>query len=169
MTLPLLLNYIGENSPIILFFLTAYFLRNLNNFLYFFFQGFIFNNILNILLKLFFKEPRPSNKTQIQKLAIANEFPLNFNIYGMPSAHAENCGFFLSYIALVLQNYYINILYLVIIIITILQRFINKNHTILQLFVGFFIGVFIGYITYFLANKSILGDVKMKTEENAPI
>ena len=169
MTFPIILNYIGLFAPIILFFLTLYLLRNLTNFLYFFLQGFIFNNILNILLKLFFKEPRPSNKMQIQKLAIANEFPLNFNNYGMPSGHAENCGFFLSYCILVFQNDYITVLYLIITLITLLQRFVNKNHTILQLCVGFLLGIFIGYLTYLLANKFIQGDVKMKSDEDAPI
>ena len=62
MELFLLRDYIGLYTPIILFVLSLFFLRNSPTFLRFFVSGFILNNILNIILKLFIKEPRPTNE-----------------------------------------------------------------------------------------------------------
>ena len=169
MEFPLFLNYIGLYAPIILFFLTLFFLRNMSNFLNIFLQGFILNNILNILLKLFFKDPRPSENKRLIQIGVENGNYFNFDNYGMPSGHAQNCGYFLTYCAFVLQNYYINLIYLIITIITLLQRYINKNHTILQLIVGLIIGLFVGYLTYIVGQKYIQGNLKMKPEEDAPI
>jgi membrane-associated phospholipid phosphatase len=169
MEYPLLLNYIGLYSPIILFFLTLFLIRNITCFLNFFVLGFILNNILNILLKLFFKDPRPSENKRVIQIGIENGNYFNFENYGMPSGHAQNCGYFLTYCAFVLQNFYINILYLIITIITILQRYINKKHTILQLIVGIIIGIIVGYITYIISQNKIQGNMKMKPDEDAPI
>jgi len=169
MEFPLLLNYIGLYAPIILFFFTLFLLRNMSNFLNFFLQGFILNNILNILLKLFFKDPRPSENKRLIQIGVENGNFFNFDNYGMPSGHAQNCGYFLTYCAFVLQNYYINLLYLIITIITLLQRYINKNHTILQLIIGLIIGLFVGYLTYIVGQQIIQGNLKMKPEEDAPI
>jgi membrane-associated phospholipid phosphatase len=141
----------------------------MSNFLNFFLQGFILNNILNILLKLFFKDPRPSENKRLIQIGVENGNFFNFDNYGMPSGHAQNCGYFLTYCAFVLQNYYINLLYLIITIITLLQRYINKNHTILQLIIGLIIGLFVGYLTYIVGQQIIQGNLKMKPEEDAPI
>ena len=52
MKLHLFIDYIGLYAPIILFILSIFFLRNTTKYLSFFIIGFIFNNILNIILKL---------------------------------------------------------------------------------------------------------------------
>jgi hypothetical protein len=38
-----------------------------------------------------------------------------------------------------------------------------------QLLVGLFIGIGFGYLTYLLGNKYIMGNIKMKKDENAPV
>ena len=72
MDLYLLRDYIGLFAPIILFFLSLFLLRNNKKYLYFFFYGFILNNILNIILKVAIKEPRPSTKQKVIEIGITN-------------------------------------------------------------------------------------------------
>ena len=68
----------------------------------------------------------------------------------MPSGHAQNCGYNLAFITFVLNNPFITLLYILISIISLLQRYINKNHTIFQLVIGSLIGLGFGYITYWI-------------------
>jgi membrane-associated phospholipid phosphatase len=160
---------IGIFSPIILFVLTIILLRNKTKFLQFFVAGFIFNNILNILLKLIFKHPRPSSDKKTIEIAIHNGYWVDFDKFGMPSGHAQNCGFCLAYIFFSLNNPFFTYLYLFITIITLFQRYLYKRHTILQLIIGLIIGSLVGYSTYFLANKFIVGNISLKKDDDAPI
>ena len=163
-----LLKYIGIYAPIILFFLTLILLRNKVNFLQFFVVGFILNNVLNILLKLLFKHPRPSDDIKTLEIAINNGSRISFDKFGMPSGHAQNCGFCFTFVFLVLQNPFYTYLYHFITFISLFQRYLFHNHTILQLIIGLIIGTFVGYFTYFLANKFIVGNTILKKDDDAP-
>jgi membrane-associated phospholipid phosphatase len=169
MELYLLRDYIGLYAPIILFILTLFLLRNMTNYLNFFVTGFILNNILNIILKISIKEARPTNEQKIIEIGIVNGARISFDKFGMPSGHAQNCGYLLSFITLVLNDPFITTLYASISIISLFQRYLYRNHTILQLLIGAFIGIFIGYLTYLLGNKYIIGNIKMKKDDNAPL
>ena len=46
-----------------------------------------------------------------------------------------------------------------------MQRYFYNNHTILQLIVGFMIGLFIGYLTYLFGSKQITGNIKTKKDD----
>jgi membrane-associated phospholipid phosphatase len=164
----LIQDYIGVFAPSIVFLLTLFFLYNKTIYLTFFIIGFILNNIFNILLKLSIKEPRPNKEQLLVEILTANGKRLNFDKYGMPSGHAQICGFALAYITLVLNNPYISGLYLFVSILSLLQRYKYKNHTILQLIVGFIIGLLIGYLFYHITNKYITGNIKAKRDDNAP-
>lgn len=159
-------DYIGLLAPIILFILTLFFLRNMKKYLYFFVSGFILNNILNILLKLFIMEPRPSNDQKAIEIGVANGERISFDKFGMPSGHAQNCGFSIIFIIMTLNNAFITSLYLVICIISLFQRYLYNNHTILQLAVGLFVGLCAGYATYKFANHYITGNLKTKMDDN---
>ena len=169
MDLYLLRDYIGLFAPIILFFLSLFLLRNNKKYLYFFFYGFILNNILNIILKVAIKEPRPTAERKVIEIGIANEARISFDKFGMPSGHAQNCAYCLAFITMVLNDPFITAFYTVITFNTLFQRYLYNNHTILQLVVGTFIGLFFGYITYTIANKNIMGNIKMKKDDNAPL
>jgi len=160
---------IGVKAPFILFFLTIFLIINKINYLKFFVVGWLLNSISNILLKLIFKEPRPDNHEKYIRIATHNMFHINFDKYGMPSGHSQSCGFMIAFIFLVLSNYYITTFYLIISLISILQRYLYKNHTMIQLFTGFMIGIGFGYITYLTASNYIKGNIKMKKDESAPI
>ena len=169
MELYLLRDYIGLFAPIILFFLSLFLLRNNKKYLYFFFYGFILNNILNIILKVAIKEPRPTAERKVIEIGIANEARISFDKFGMPSGHAQNCAYCLAFITMVLNDPFITAFYIVITFNTLFQRYLYNNHTILQLVIGSFIGLLFGFIIYTIANKNIMGNIKMKKDDDAPL
>jgi membrane-associated phospholipid phosphatase len=165
MDLLLLRDYIGLLAPLILFILSLFFLRNKTKYILFFIYGFVFNNILNALLKLLIQEPRPSKDQKAIEIGITNGARIGFDKYGMPSGHAQNAGFALAFITFSLRSPVITGLYTIISIISLYQRYLYNNHTILQLIVGFFIGIASGYCAYLFATKYITGDIKMKKDD----
>jgi len=169
MKLYLLRDYIGAYSPIILFFLTILLLRNKQIYLPFFVCGFILNNILNIILKLAIKEPRPSKDKKAIEIGIVNGARVGFDNFGMPSGHAQNCGYSLTFVTMVLNDPLITTIYLVISLISLFQRYLYNNHTILQLIIGLIVGGCFGFLTYIGATRYIVGNVKMKKDDNAPL
>ena len=169
MKLYILGDYIGLYAPMILFILTLFFLRNMPTYLQFYLAGTILNTILNIILKLIIKQPRPNDDQKAIEIGVVNGSRISFDKFGMPSGHAQNCGYNLVFINLTLNNIFISTLYALITIISLLQRYMRKNHTILQLVVGIFVGIGIGYLTYVLGNKFIMGNIKMKKDDNAPL
>ena len=164
-----ILNYLGLYAPLILFVVSIFLLRNMKTYLYFFVIGFGLNNVLNIILKILIKEPRPTKDQRAIEIGIINGAYINFDKFGMPSGHAQNCTYCLSFITLVLNDPIITILYLILTIISIIQRYLNYRHTILQLLVGSLIGIGFGYQMYIYTNKSIKGNIKMRKDDNAPL
>lgn len=162
-------NYIGLYAPIFLFFLTLFLLRNKITYLQFFVGGFIINNCLNILLKLLFKHPRPSNDIKTLEIAVNNGVRIGFDKFGMPSGHAQNCGFCLTFIFLTLNNPFYTFLYHFITVVSLFQRYLFHNHTLFQLIMGLIVGSIVAYSTYFVANKFIVGNITLKKDDDAPI
>jgi membrane-associated phospholipid phosphatase len=162
-------DYIGLYAPIILFFLSLFLLRNMSTYLQFFVSGFILNNILNIILKLVFKEPRPTKDQKAIEIGVVNGTRIGFDNFGMPSGHAQNCGYCLAFITMTLNDPFITSLYSLIAVISLFQRYLYNNHTILQLIIGFITGGGFGYLLYILGNKYITGNTKMKMDENGPL
>jgi membrane-associated phospholipid phosphatase len=157
------INYIGALAPVILFIVTVCLLINKRNYLKFFIFGFILNSGLNALLKLCIKEPRPSNDRKIIEIAIYNGERVSFDKYGMPSGHAQKCGYCLAFITMVYNSPIITGLYFIISCLSMYQRYSFNNHTLLQLLVGFIIGLFVGYVLYTITNKYIVGNIKEKS------
>lgn len=163
-----LFKYSGIYAPIILNIFSLFLLRNKVNYLAFYIIGTFFNVILNIILKLGFKEPRPKRNARIMEIAIENNYDFDFNKYGMPSGHAQQCAFSLTFITLVLNNPFITSIYLGITMVTFLQRYIYLDHSILQLIVGLCIGIGVGYLFYTICSKYIRGNIKMRPDDFAP-
>ena len=169
MELYLLRDYIGLFAPIILLFLSLFLLRNKKKYLYLFFYGFILNNILNIILKVAIKETRPTDEQKVIEIGIANGARISFDKFGMPSGHAQNCAYCLAFITMVFNDPFITAFYTIITFNTLFQRYLYNNHTILQLVIGSFIGLLFGFIIYTIANKNIMGNIKMKKDDDAPL
>ena len=130
--------------------------------------------ILNIILKGLIQEPRPSFDSEKVKLAtnyyakkyfFQNGIP--FNMFGMPSGHAQNIFFTTVYIYLVLQNDWILLTYLLLALFTSYTRITYKRHYLMQVIIGSIIGIFIGYLFYYSASKNIMGILKFKKDDNA--
>ena len=153
--------HLGASSPYIVFMYALYILRNKYNLLSIFCVGFIINIIINSLLKAIIREPRPSyNKpefntdtdTDTDESAEKLDDPLGttipFNVYGMPSGHAQGTAYTFFYLFLVTKNIQIALIPLLLIIITGYQRVLSMNHTLLQVIVGTILGLLSGYIFY---------------------
>ena len=153
MNVYLLRDYVGLYAPIILFFLTIFILRNTKSYLQFFVYGFIINNILNILLKITIKNPRPHNDDKSIDFGVINNKRMGYDKYGMPSAHSQNCSYCLFIIIMLINNLSITLLYLSITLMCLYQRYLYNNHTLLQLAIGYLLGMFVGYFVYINCNK----------------
>ena len=162
-------DYLGLYAPIILFILSFFLLVNKKIYLQFLIYGFILNNLLNIILKLTIKEPRPNKDKKAIEIGVVNGARIGFDKFGMPSGHAQNCGYLTSFIIMTLNNPIITMTFSLLSLISLLQRYIYNNHSILQLIIGFIIGIGIGYLTYFIGNKYIQGNIEIKKDDNGPL
>lgn len=158
-----IINIIGSTAPYTLFIISIFLLRNLKKYLIFYILGFGLNNLLNIMLKILIKEPRPKNDTMFLEF-IGNR--VSYDKYGMPSGHAQNCFFSLVYITFVLNQPWIMLCYVGMSFISLVQRYNNNNHTLMQLFVGSIVGILFANLIYFFANKFILGKASNKNDDN---
>jgi membrane-associated phospholipid phosphatase len=152
--------------PILLFLISSFLLRNKMKYLSYFVAGYVANNGLNAVLKLIIQEPRPSNDLRALEIGISNGERISFDKFGMPSGHAQTCGFALVFMSLVFDSPKMTAFYLVISFITMAQRYIFNNHTILQLIVGFVTGGLFGFLTYMIANNKIMGSLKMRPDDD---
>jgi membrane-associated phospholipid phosphatase len=148
------LNTLGANGPIILFFLNILCLTQYSHKYVAFYVFFIFIDILlNELLKGVIQQPRPLGYKS------NNEVYYNMNYkgihkFGMPSGHAESTAFSLTYIGLVTKSPLLIILELGIGCIVLYQRWTTRKHTIMQLVVGSIIGCILGIGCYFIVDKT---------------
>jgi membrane-associated phospholipid phosphatase len=120
------------------------------------------------VLKGIIKQPRPSQNEKLINLALNNGRVFSYDIYGMPSGHAQSSLYSTIFIWLVFQNKNILILYLCLTLLTMYNRINTKSHTILQVIVGAIIGTIMGYFIFYIATKKIKGKFKPKEEDNAP-
>lgn len=162
---------VGFYGPFIFMLLGILLFRNTTNYLIFFVIGNVLNNLLNVLLKILIKQPRPE-KDNLDMEMFLNHQTLNdkprrqyWDKYGMPSSHAQNCGFLTMYIALLTNNTW-TYLCLAMSFITMAQRYVYNNHTILQLIVGYSIGLLFGAFMVYLATYKIKGKLHLKPDDN---
>jgi membrane-associated phospholipid phosphatase len=157
-----ILDIIGTTAPYTLFIISLFLLRNLKYHFIFYIFGFGLNNLLNVILKLLIREPRPSGDTKFIEL-MGNR--VGHDKYGMPSGHAQNCFFSLVYITLALNQPSITLFYSGMSFISIIQRYEYKNHTLIQLFIGSIVGTLFAYLIYFFSGKFILGKLNHKKDD----
>ena len=151
-------DYVGEFGPVILMIFTIFLLIHKKVFLTYYFTGLIINTVLNIILKLLIRDPRPSDDT-VQRL--------NIDQYGMPSGHSQSVGFSTSYIYLTLHNPNIFILYVIVSMLTMYQRYTSHCHTISQIILGYIVGIGIGCWFMYMASIRIQGHLQSKEDDNA--
>ena len=172
-----ILDEIGERGPLILMITSIFLLWSRKNQLIYCIIGTFANLLLNIILKGFFQQPRPSDNinSKLFQLALKNGKTFIFkngipvSIFGMPSGHMQFCLFYTIFVFICLRKYNILMVYLVISLLSAYQRIKHNHHTILQVFAGGIVGIFAGYATYILTNNNIKGTIKSKPDDNARI
>jgi membrane-associated phospholipid phosphatase len=170
-----LIKTIGQNGPIILLITTIFYLRNKTNLLFYYILFFVISLFLNLILKGIIQEPRPSIDTKTFNLMMknkeryVNKHGIPYDIFGMPSGHSQSVLMSTIFIYLSLHDIKITLLYLIISIITITQRVVDKHHTVLQVIIGSIIGCVIGYIAFFMSHKNIEGKKTAKKDDYGPI
>ncbi len=165
----------GKVGPIVLFFSSVYLLWNKNNLFYYYLFGFFLNSILNLVLKGIFKQPRPLDDPKLFNVALkhSNKFKFingyPYDIFGMPSRHAESAFFSTIFIYLALKNIKITLIYFFISLLIIYQRVLFKNHSVLQVLVGALVGILFGSFIYYMARQKIIGKLTAKKDDDGPI
>ena len=156
---------LGSYAPYILLVVSIFLLRNLKHYLIFYIFGIFINNLINIILKLLIKEPRPEDDIKNIELMILNGKRVGYDKYGMPSGHAQNCLFSLVYVTLVLNQPSVTLLYVIASTVSLIQRYEYNNHTIMQLIVGSVVGILFAHVVYFFAGKYINGKMSKKKDD----
>ena len=165
----------GSYGPLILIFLSFYLLWNKQNLFFYYTIGIFIEAISNIILKGLFLQPRPSIDQKTFDLALQNgkrflfKNGLPYDIFGMPSGHSQSVLFSTVFIYMALRNMKIFYVYLLISVLTMIQRVYSNHHIVLQVFVGAFIGALLGYLFYYLATQKIKGQIRAKVDDFGPV
>ena len=166
-------DFIGSYGQVILFFISIKLLWNTSNLLAYYTYGFFLDIILNLILKVIFKQPRPSEDPELFKLAIKSGNRLKFtngfphDIYGMPSGHVSSVFYSAIFIYLSLKNVKIFIYYILFSLLVMYHRLYFKHHTFLQILVGSFVGILFGGFMYYMATQNIMGKINKKLDDFA--
>ena len=165
-TLIILLDYVAIFSPNILFILSIILLKSKSNLLFYYVSGSFINILMNALLKLLFKQPRPKEDIKLVNLIHSNGQRFGFDTYGMPSGHTQTTFFSLTYIYLSLKNFRIAVIYFALCMITMYQRLKYKNHTFWQVVVGALVGSAFAFFVFKMCQVNIIGRVESKKDDD---
>jgi len=165
----------GAYGPIILILLSWYLLWDNNNLFFYYTVGIFANAVLNLIFKGIIQEPRPmfdNKKVRLIKNHGKEYFYQNgipFDIFGMPSGHAQASLFSTVFIYLALKQTNILYIYIPLTLLTCYQRVKFEYHTISQIIVGSITGAAFGYLVYKLAREKIKNRIREKPDDNGPV
>jgi len=109
----------------------------------------LISHLMSFELKKIIKQPRPKNIK-----ALDGDYGNKYK-YGMPSYHAQLTFFSITFLYLLYGNKLLLIIELLISFIIIYQAYSYNRHTLEQLFVGAFIGIITGYLSFLIIKKFI--------------
>lgn len=162
-----IIDFIGFLAPHFLFILSILLLWNKKYYLVYYIVGYGFSIILNLILKGIIRQPRPSEDIKLINISQNNGKRISFDKFGMPSGHAQLSFFSVVFIYLVFKNITLTIFYIIISLLSLHQRVKYKNHSLLQIIIGTFVGSFVGFAIYMLSKKNVGGKWIAKKEDNA--
>jgi len=166
---------LGSYGPILLILLSWYSLFDHKNLLFYFNIGLFTNTILNFILKGIIQEPRPmfdSKKIKLMALHAKDYFFQNgipFDIYGMPSGHAQMSFYITVFVYLSLKHANLLYLYIFFSLLICYQRVKYNYHSISQVIVGSILGSVFAYIVYQQAQEKMKGRIREREDDNGPI
>ena len=165
----------GEYGPLLLILISWYLLWNNHNLFFYYNVGIFTNSVLNLILKGIIQEPRPlfdNKKIHLMKTNAKHYFyndGIPFNIFGMPSGHAQSAFFTTFFIFLALKNTNLFYLFLLYSILICYQRVKEEYHSLPQVIVGAIVGSAFGYLVYQLAREKIKGRIREKPDDFGPV
>ena len=163
---------VGNIGPIILLFLGCFELRHKIFYLFYFFVGYFLNILLNLFLKAFFHQPRPQMDIDMKKLLSNNDFAfrsrfgVSYDVYGMPSGHAQTVFYIATFIYFVTKDIKLSIYFLLFASIVLIHRLYYQFHSGAQVLVGSIFGIAFGYFMYFMAKRRLMGSLQLKKDDN---
>ena len=149
-------NILGLSDFVLYYALILFSVIFLNKFTTLLLLGLILNLGMNVVLKKFFQQDRPSGAKNCEALPDCDDkHPTKGD--GMPSGHSQTLGFLVSALGLWLLTYgvkntrYFSILMLVILKIAVMiARVYMGCHTVAQVAVGSYIGIVMGAVWFYL-------------------
>ena len=163
-----IIDEIGYYGPLLLGITTLILLRSRPTWLVSYIFGYTLNILSILILKLFFRHPRP-NQDLSQFYAKENKGFVQYSAYGMPSGHAQSIIFSTVYIFFATKNLWLTLFYIIISCITVYHRLKYNSHNVLQICVGLLLGSFMSWITYFYVKRTIPGILRGKPDDNGPL
>lgn len=160
---------------ILLIVLSYYLLWDKHHMIFYYNIGTFINTIINVILKGIIQEARPNMDEKKMNLLKTNAKPyffqhgIPFDLFGMPSGHAQLSFFTTSYVYFVLRKTNWLYVYCILSMIICYQQINNELQSILQVIVGACIGIVIGYCVYMFSKEKIKGHIREKPDEYAPV
>jgi membrane-associated phospholipid phosphatase len=148
---------VGDNGPYIMILASFGLLFSKPRMLFYFVVGVCLSFILNNILKGVIKQPRPEFNTKAVSIALqtnAMRYVLGYDLYGMPSGHAQTSFFITTFLYLVTRHVWIAFSFLLLSLIVMCQRVVYNEHTILQVLLGAIVGILFGFFVYHIGINS---------------
>lgn len=168
-----IMNYTGENGPFILFSSSIFLLWNKEKLLFYHIAGSCLNLILNVILKLWFKHPRPTDDKQKFELAMKqsnlNLFFNHYDVFGMPSGHSQSVLFSCVFLFMSNPTFVVRMFYIMIVLITMCQRVQYEHHNLLQVLAGGLVGGLFALFMFQMSQMNISGLLREKPDDDAPL
>lgn len=162
-------------GPAVLGVLPIYLLWDKTTLFFYYIVGFFISALVNLGLKGLLQMPRPSEDTSRFNLALNHgrrfvfKSGIPYDIFGMPSGHAQMAFYSTTFIYLSLKNLSLLCGFLFVSLLTISQRVVFNYHTPLQVIVGAIVGVLMGYLVYDMARNKIAVRISEKMDDLGPI
>ena len=162
---------LGRYGPLIMFILSLIILKSKVVTTHAYIIVIVLSTLINPVIKLIIKQRRPDREKSTSVLSATIDKSKNPNDlkhppsfvesatdahrYGMPSGHAQTAFFSLVYIWLAYKDTIITLVYLLLTIITCIQRIVSRKHYIDQVVMGAIVGGLLAFF-FFTTGKSLL-------------
>ena len=127
---------------------------------------------MNTVLKQLIQQPRPSidEKTFLAVLKKNERFVRRdghpYDIFGMPSGHTQSVIYSTLFNFLVFRNSRMTIPFLLLSLLTMVQRVVYNHHTVLQVVAGGFVGTAVAFVAYYFAKRKVAGNFSSKKDDD---
>lgn len=111
--------------------------------------GLVINGIVNHLLKMTIRAPRPNEDVRLFQMEKASGRPIETQRYGMPSHHAQMMLYMTVFLYLTFRNKWLLLISGLASLYVCFMRVKENKHTFWQVFVGAWVGGFIAAIVYY--------------------